>query len=52
MLPANLIIIIYERNFSKTNGTEKIYARKNGFEKYIIDGAAEIVVLSNDSYVK
>lgn len=46
-----LIIIIYERNFSKTNRTKTIYARKNGFEKYIIDGAAEIVVLSNEGNV-
>lgn len=46
-----LIIIIYERNFSKTNGTKKVYARKNDFDKYIIDGAAEIVVLSNEGNV-
>ena len=36
---------------TKANDTEKVYARKNDFDKYIIDGAAEIVVLSNEGNV-
>ena len=44
------IIGICNLDSHKTYSTEKIYVRKNGFEKYIIDGAAEIVVLTNKGY--
>ena len=46
-----IITMIRDCNFNRTNGEKTIYARNCDLEKSI-SGAAEIVVLSNDSYVK